>query len=431
MSSAEHIYQKYRHADDDAGDLAWSAKLGKRAVWLPGEERTESALGRLELNDDEKIVTKLLRLPRSFADVERCGVLPDKQVRRFLRALHAAEVLETQDLEQAKALVPLEIKRAKLAVKGGGQAAPTKRSRSRMMGRVYRPSIEDEPKAAPQEAIAAPQRSETGAPKGNDPGATSEADMALEREISQALKQQRNADHFTVLGVSKDAITDEIKEAYFTLAKRFHPDRLAGYTFANPEVLEDRIEKVFGRITEAYKVLQDPDRRQAYLAEAESGLVSGIKTGGKVRRTQEAQIQHKKGLVFIHKKDFVNAKRMFQIASELDNQEPTHPTFWAWAHYLDERQDRTSREKEARAKLETIMKESPNHDAAYFLGMLLKLADEDRKAYASFKKAVELNPMHKEALREVRLYELRRDKARTEAGDQQKGAGLLDRFLKK
>ena len=105
MSSAEHIYKKYRQADDDVGDLAWAAKLGKRAVWLPGEERTESALGNLELNDDEKIVAKLLRLPRRFSDVETCGVLPDKQVRRFLRALHAAEVLETQDLEQATYLL--------------------------------------------------------------------------------------------------------------------------------------------------------------------------------------------------------------------------------------------------------------------------------------------------------------------------------------
>jgi curved DNA-binding protein CbpA len=431
MSSSEHVYKKYRQADDDAGDLAWAAKLGKRAVWLPGEERADGTLGRLELSDDEKIFTKLLRLPRAYSDVERCGVLPDKEARRFMRALHAAEVLETQEIDKAKALVPLEIKRAKLAVKGGGKATPTKRSRSRLMGRVYRPSIDDEPRAAPA-ASQAPQQQEPKAPQANDAGATSEADMALEREIGQALRQQKGADHFSVLGVSKEAISDEVKEAYFTLAKRFHPDRLAGYTFKNPEVLEDKIERVFGRITEAYKVLQDPEQRRAYLEEVESGLSSGIKTGGKVRRTQEAGLQHKKGQVFLHKKDFANAQRMFQIAAELDNQDPAHPAYWAWARYRDERQERSAREKEAREKLEKIMKDSPHPDAAYFLGMILKLAEQEKKAYQAFCKAVELNPMHKEALREVRLYEMRRDKAKGEQSAQQKGgAGLLDRFLKK
>src|SRR5512137_169091 len=135
MADAEYTYQKYRRADDEAGDAAWAAKLGKRAVWLPDEEPTNQKLETIELTTDEQIVVKLLRLPRRYSDVEGCGAMPLVETRRFLRALHAAEVLETQDIDRAKALVPVEVKRAREAAKGpkigGAAAASTSKPRTK------------------------------------------------------------------------------------------------------------------------------------------------------------------------------------------------------------------------------------------------------------------------------------------------------------
>ena len=61
-------------------------------------------------------------------------------------------------------------------------------------------------------------------------------------------------DYYQILGVPRDAEKSDIKKAYRKLARRYHPD-------VNSEA--DAEEK-FKEINEAYEVLKDPDKRQAY-----------------------------------------------------------------------------------------------------------------------------------------------------------------------
>jgi len=62
-------------------------------------------------------------------------------------------------------------------------------------------------------------------------------------------------DYYKILGVSKDASTEEIKKAYRKLAQKYHPDK-------NPNNKE--AEERFKEIAEAYEVLSNEEKRKQY-----------------------------------------------------------------------------------------------------------------------------------------------------------------------
>ena len=62
------------------------------------------------------------------------------------------------------------------------------------------------------------------------------------------------SDYYEILGVSRDASSEQIQQAFRTLARKYHPD-------VNPDpAAADR----FKEINEAYHVLSDPDTRKRY-----------------------------------------------------------------------------------------------------------------------------------------------------------------------
>ena len=62
-------------------------------------------------------------------------------------------------------------------------------------------------------------------------------------------------DYYEVLGVGRDADDGELKKSYRRLAMKFHPDR-------NPD--DPDAEEKFKEASEAYEILTDSERRQAY-----------------------------------------------------------------------------------------------------------------------------------------------------------------------
>lgn len=63
------------------------------------------------------------------------------------------------------------------------------------------------------------------------------------------------SDHYAVLGVSRQAEPDEIRDAYWAIARVNHPDRTGNDPAKN---------ELFKLATEAFKILSDPEARSQY-----------------------------------------------------------------------------------------------------------------------------------------------------------------------
>lgn len=78
------------------------------------------------------------------------------------------------------------------------------------------------------------------------------------------------ADYYKVLGVDRDASDRDLKKAYRSLSRQYHPDKNRG---------DETAEQKFIEVSEAYEILSDADQRKIYDRYGEEGLKQGGANG--------------------------------------------------------------------------------------------------------------------------------------------------------
>jgi DnaJ domain len=80
-------------------------------------------------------------------------------------------------------------------------------------------------------------------------------------EIEHYHRLVRKANLYRILDLAPSADRAAIKDSYFKLMGKFHPDLY----FGNPDSsLRDIVDLIYKRITISYEILSDPQSRQAY-----------------------------------------------------------------------------------------------------------------------------------------------------------------------
>jgi curved DNA-binding protein CbpA len=81
-----------------------------------------------------------------------------------------------------------------------------------------------------------------------------------------ANRQFESDDYYEVLGLKRSAKTKDIKKAYRTLALQWHPDKV------KEEEDKEKAEAIFVKVSEAYAVLSDDEKRKIYDQYGKNGL---------------------------------------------------------------------------------------------------------------------------------------------------------------
>lgn len=272
---------------------------------------------------------------------------------------------------------------------------------------------------APGSAAAAGARTQpaaASAPRAEPASEGGDKDEGIRTELAEMAERLRGRDHFGVLGVSEDVDDAEVRSAYTDLAWRTHPDRFSG----SGEPVRRLAEEVFGRIAEAYEAIGERTRRLEYLREraSRSREAAEVEEG---HRALRAELAFQKGQGCLRRRSFAEALAQFEEAAKTYPEEGEYHAYYGWAYYLAD-PEAPGRLKQALAHVRYGRKLAPDRHKPYlFLGRLYKAGGRGDAAEKMFSRAVQIDPDAVEALRELRLIHMRRERSR----------GLMKRLLRR
>jgi len=235
---------------------------------------------------------------------------------------------------------------------------------------------EEEPQAARAPQGAAPRTA-----SGEPPPEVSEV-LAFRETMPQK-------NFYQILDVPRGAPEEEIKKAYFQMARRFHPDRFDRKAAAE---YKGQIDEVFDSITNAYRVLSNKDKRAAY----DSGI--SVNAQEDVQDSvKKAEIKFRQGKTLFGMDRFDEAVSYLEEAVRLRRDKADYFLLLAMA----ESKVSSYLRKAEGDFLKAVNLEPWNPEAYVGLGVLYRSEGLQTKAVRQFEKALEADPEHAKARQEL------------------------------
>lgn len=195
--------------------------------------------------------------------------------------------------------------------------------------------------------------------------------------------------YYQILDVSPSASKDEIKKSYFKLARLYHPDL---FNRELPSDVKQKIEEVFASITKTYRTLSDEAERRSYDSKMETFTAEERRDATKIAETKFRQ-----GKTLYDRGMYEDALILLEEATRLMKEKGSYFLLLA----LIESKIPVYHKKAEEHFLRAIKLDSWNPEAHVGLGLLYKKAGLVVKARKQFEKALNLDPDHSIACREL------------------------------
>ena len=221
------------------------------------------------------------------------------------------------------------------------------------------------------------------------------AEMTARKLLFEERERLKDASHYQVLGVEPGAGPDEIKQAYFAAAKRFHSDSFSGLELGSAR---RTAEELFGKVGEAYSVLTDKNKRaehDVYLERKAKGLPTDVVAILRAEGIfQKGEVQFKQG-------KWEDAETSFKEAIALNHAEAEFHAYLGMTIFK-----RTGKPELGLPHLETALELDPRLPSGVLFGaQLAEAAGDPDRAQQILREAIKRDPGFadaKDAMRRLR-----------------------------
>jgi hypothetical protein len=247
------------------------------------------------------------------------------------------------------------------------------------------------------------------------------------QEIMETFEGLRVRNHFEILGIARASNEAQVKEAYFRMAKQFHPDVHHDAALAD---LRDKLEAVFIRLGEAYEVLRNPRSRASYEETLGRSAPRPAAPGpppppppepkpDPEAEARAAEIAIRQADKLIEREKYWDAIQLLEPAVGVVQGKSRQRARVLLARAYLKNPKWVKRAEEV--LLAVVQDDAQNVDALLMLGRIYKNSGIKSRSVSMFKKVLELKPDHEEA--------------RAELGDQvaepEPPGGLIKKLFKK
>jgi tetratricopeptide (TPR) repeat protein len=143
-------------------------------------------------------------------------------------------------------------------------------------------------------------------------------DSIVADKIEKLYREHKQLGYYGVLDINRRASIDEIKRAYYKVAKEFHPDRHLSFQSGD---LKEKLNAVFAYINEAYNVLVEQNQGNETQTETSEPSIDD-------KKKKTARMKFEEGREFFKSKNYEQALLLLEQAVQFDKAVPEYHYYY-------------------------------------------------------------------------------------------------------